>query len=97
MRVAILAVGSEMLTPFRVDTNSLTITERFNAIGGDVRMKLVVGDDVSELVRALRNAMEIANVIVCTGGLGPTEDDVTRDGLAQILDVPLDIDEAVVE
>ena len=97
MRVAILAVGSEMLTPFRVDTNSLAITEKLNAIGGDVRMKVVVGDDVDELVRVLNNAMAIADLIVLTGGLGPTEDDVTREGIARILDVPLDIDEAVVE
>src|SRR5262245_23213860 len=97
MKVAILAVGSEMLTPFRVDTNSLLITERLNAIGGDVRFKAVVGDDVDELVRVLENAMQIADLIVLTGGLGPTEDDVTRDGIARVLAVPLDCDEAVVE
>ena len=53
MKAAILAVGSEMLTPFRVDTNSLFITERLNAIGYDVRLKAVVGDDVDELARLL--------------------------------------------
>ena len=71
----IIAVGSEMLTPFRVDTNSLFVTEHLNAIGVDVRMKAVVGDDVGELTRLLRGGLEWANVIVLTGGLGPTEDD----------------------
>ena len=50
MRATLIAVGSEMLTPFRVDTNSLTVTERLNAIGYDIRMKCVVGDDLEELV-----------------------------------------------
>ena len=53
MKACILAIGSEMLTPFRVDTNSLFITERLNAIGYDVRLKAVVGDDVDELARLL--------------------------------------------
>jgi nicotinamide-nucleotide amidase len=97
MNVAIIAVGSEMLTPFRVDTNSLALTEKLNAIGGDVRMKVIVGDDVEELVRALHGAIASADLIICTGGLGPTEDDVTRDGIARVLGVPLDVDESVVD
>jgi nicotinamide-nucleotide amidase len=97
MKVCIVAVGSEMLTPFRVDTNSLVITERLNAIGGDVRMKVVIGDDVEELARVLAGAIESVALIVCTGGLGPTEDDITRDALARVLRTPLDVDEAIVE
>jgi nicotinamide-nucleotide amidase len=97
MKVCIVAVGSEMLTPFRVDTNSLVITERLNAIGGDVRMKVVIGDDVEELARVLAAAIESVELIVCTGGLGPTEDDITRDALARVLRAPLDVDEAIVE
>src|SRR5438132_6908508 len=73
MRACIIAVGSEMLTPFRVDTNSLFVTELLNTIGYDVRMKSVVGDDVAELTSMLRGALEWADVIVLTGGLGPTE------------------------
>ena len=91
----IVAVGSEMLTPFRVDTNSLTITERLNALGIDVRLKAVVGDDVDELGRLIGDALTWAHVIVITGGLGPTEDDVTRDAVARVLRVPFDIDEGV--
>jgi competence/damage-inducible protein CinA-like protein len=96
MKASILAVGSEMLTPFRVDTNSLFITERLNAIGYDVRMKAVVGDDVGELARVIGGALEWAHLIVITGGLGPTEDDVTREAVAQVLHTPLDVDEAIV-
>ena len=70
MNACIVAVGSEMLTPFRVDTNSLFITERLNAIGCDVRLKAVVGDDVGELARLLEEALAWAGLIVITGGLG---------------------------
>jgi nicotinamide-nucleotide amidase len=97
MNAAIVAVGSEMLTPFRVDTNSLFITERLNAIGCDVRLKAVVGDDVGELARLLAEALAWAGLIVITGGLGPTEDDITRDAVARVLGVGLDVDEPVLE
>src|SRR3954466_924697 len=97
MKACILAIGSEMLTPFRVDTNSLFITERLNTIGYDVRLKAVVADDVDEMARVLESALAWADLIVITGGLGPTEDDITRDAVARVLDTPLDLDEAIVE
>ena len=97
MNACILAIGSEMLTPFRVDTNSLFITERLNAIGYDVRLKAVVADDVDELARVIGGALAWADVIVITGGLGPTEDDITRDAVARVLELPLDVDEGIVE
>src|SRR2546425_4679710 len=97
MKACILAVGSEMLTPFRVDTNSLFITEKLNAIGFDVRLKAVVGDEVAELARVIEGALDWADLVVITGGLGPTEDDVTRDAVARLLDVPLDVDESIVD
>ena len=97
MKACILAIGSEMLTPFRVDTNSLFITEKLNAIGYDVRMKAVVGDEVAELARVIEGALDWADLVVITGGLGPTEDDVTRDAVARVLDVPLDVDESIVD
>ena len=91
-------VGSEMLTPFRVDTNSLFITERLNAIGYDVRLKAVVADDVDELAqRGATARWRGPTLIVMTGGLGPTEDDITRDAVARVLDVPLEVDEEIVE
>jgi nicotinamide-nucleotide amidase len=97
MRACIIAVGSELLTPFRIDTNSLAITERLNAVGIDVRMKAVVGDDLTELAEQFKSALSWADVIVFTGGLGPTEDDLTRDAVAQVLGLPLEIDEPTVE
>jgi competence/damage-inducible protein CinA-like protein len=97
MNACILAIGSEMLTPFRIDTNSLFITERLNAIGYDVRLKAVVADDADELARVVGGALGWADVIVITGGLGPTEDDITRDAVARVLEIPLDVDEAIVE
>src|SRR5213593_2493804 len=97
MRACIVAIGSEMLTPFRVDTNSLLITDRLNTIGYDVRLKAVVADDVDELARVLEGALAWADLIVATGGLGPTEDDITRDAVARVFDMPLDVDERIVE
>jgi len=96
VRACIVAVGSEMLTPFRVDTNSLFVTEQLNTIGVDVRVKAVVGDDVEELTEILRAALEWADVIVLTGGLGPTEDDITRDAVARMLKLSMSENEAVV-
>ena len=97
MTACIIAVGSEMLTPFRVDTNSLAVTERLNAIGCDVRLKVVVGDDIEEIARVFASALEWATVVVVIGGLGPTDDDVTRQAIARVLQVPLEVREHVVE
>ncbi len=97
MKAWIVAVGSEMLTPFRLDTNSLHITERLNALGCDVRLKAVVGDDVAELAALFERGVGAVDLIVCTGGLGPTEDDITRDGLARALNLACDTDEQVLE
>lgn len=97
MRACIIAVGTEMLTPLRVDTNSLFITERLNEVGIDVRLKFVVGDDVEELAELVRAALAWADVIAITGGLGPTEDDITRAAMARVLDLPFTVDETIVE
>jgi nicotinamide-nucleotide amidase len=85
----VLAVGSEMLTPLRIDTNSLFITEELNAIGIEVVFKGVVGDDRAELATAVRTALARVDVLVLSGGLGPTDDDVTRDVVADVLGRPL--------
>jgi nicotinamide-nucleotide amidase len=97
MKAWIVAVGSELLTPFRIDTNSLAITERLNAIGYDVRMKFVVGDDVDELAAVFERAFDHIDLVVCTGGLGPTEDDITRDALTRAMGVSMDVDESIVD
>jgi nicotinamide-nucleotide amidase len=84
-RAAILAVGSELLTPSRVDTNSLFITEQLDLLGIEVVFKLVVGDDREELAHAVRGALARVDLIVFSGGLGPTNDDVTREVVAEVL------------
>jgi nicotinamide-nucleotide amidase len=97
MKACILAIGSEMLTPFRVDTNSLLVTDRLNAIGYDVRLKAVVADVVEDLARGLQDTLAWADLVGGTGGLGPTEDDITREAVARVLDVPMDVDATIVE
>jgi nicotinamide-nucleotide amidase len=82
MNAEIIAVGSEMLTPDRVDTNSLFLTDQLNLLGVEVVAKHVIGDDRDRLATAVRRAMEASPVVVISGGLGPTEDDVTRDAVA---------------
>jgi nicotinamide-nucleotide amidase len=88
-RAAILAVGSELLTPSKLDTNSLYLTERLNLLGIDLAFKSVIGDDREELARAVQAALERVDLLVCTGGLGPTDDDVTREVVAGVLGRPL--------
>ncbi|MGB7191039.1 MAG: competence/damage-inducible protein A [Acidobacteriaceae bacterium] len=85
MNAEIIAVGSEMLTPWRQDTNSLYVTERLNQLGVTVRFKTIVGDRPKDLVDAVRNSLRRADVIVMIGGLGPTEDDLTREAVAEAL------------
>jgi nicotinamide-nucleotide amidase len=94
-RAAILAVGSELLTPSRLDTNSLFITEQLNLLGVEVAFKSVVGDDREELASAVRGALERVDLVVCSGGLGPTDDDVTREVIAEALGRPLAEDERI--
>lgn len=89
-RAEIIAVGSELLTPSRLDTNSLFITERLNEVGIDVRAKAVVGDDPGDLAALLRQALARADLVVLTGGLGPTDDDITREVVAEVLGLPLE-------
>jgi nicotinamide-nucleotide amidase len=96
MRAEIIAVGSEMLTPDRVDTNSLFITERLNEVGIDVIAKTVVADDRDLLAGPLRLALTRADLVLFTGGLGPTSDDLTREAVAETLDLPLDEDPATI-
>ena len=86
MQAEIIAVGSELLTSERLDTNSLYLTDQLNALGVEVVTKCVVGDDRERLAAAVRRAVSGANIVIITGGLGPTEDDVTRDAVAQALD-----------
>ena len=86
MDAEIIAVGSEMLTPERLDTNSLHLTAELNNLGVEVVAKCVIGDDRERLAAAIRLAMSRSGIVILSGGLGPTEDDVTRDAAALALD-----------
>lgn len=85
----IIAIGSELLTPQKVDTNSLYLTDQLNALGVEVVRKTVVGDERERLTDSILGAIARSGIIVLTGGLGPTEDDLTRDSVASALGRPL--------
>src|SRR5581483_10134209 len=90
MKVAeIIAIGSELLTPQRLDTNSLIVTEHLNLLGVEVAGKQVIGDDRARLTEAIRASVARSDIVVLIGGLGPTEDDVTRDAVAAALGIKL--------
>jgi len=85
----IIAVGSELLTPHRMDTNSLYLTEQLNLLGVDVIFKSIVGDNLRRLVAAAQHALFRSDIVVFSGGLGPTEDDLTREAVAEALGLGL--------
>ena len=89
MKSEIIAVGSEMLTPVRQDTNSLYLTEKFNEIGVTVAFKTIVGDRRKDLINAIHAALGRIDILVLVGGLGPTEDDLTREAVAEALALTL--------
>ena len=89
MIAEIIAAGSEMLTPFRQDTNSLYLTARLNELGVSVAFKTIVGDNLEDLTGAARVAISRADIVIFSGGLGPTEDDLTREAAAAALGVGL--------
>jgi nicotinamide-nucleotide amidase len=89
MKSEIIAVGSEMLTPWRQDTNSLYLTEKLNEIGVSVAFKTIVGDRQRDLVSAIRTALGRVDILAIMGGLGPTEDDLTREAVAEALTLTL--------
>ena len=96
-RAAIVAVGSELLTPLKLDTNSLFITEQLNLLGIDVTSKGVVGDDRDELAAVFRALLDRVDLVLLCGGLGPTDDDVTREAVAMSLNRPLAEDAGITE
>jgi nicotinamide-nucleotide amidase len=81
----IFAIGTELLGADRLDTNSLAITEQLNLLGVEVVAKHVLGDNRERLAKDLRMAIERSNIVITCGGLGPTEDDVTREAAAAAL------------
>ena len=95
MQAYVVAVGDELLRSDRTDTNSLWIAEALAAHGVGLCGKSVVGDRVPAIARAVSRALEEAEVVIVTGGLGPTADDLTREGVAEALGLELHPDESV--
>ncbi len=96
MNCEIIAIGTEMLTPWRQDTNSLFLTEELNALGVVVRFKTIVGDRRQDLLRAIRSAIARTDIVIVMGGLGPTEDDLSREAVAEALGLSLRRDGSLV-
>src|SRR6202046_1051764 len=97
MLAEIIAVGSEMLTPHRQDTNSLYLTQGLNDLGVSVAFKTIVGDNRQHLVDAARIALGRADIVIFSGGLGPTEDDLTREAAAAALNLTLHQNPDIIE
>lgn len=97
MNAEIIAIGSELLTPNRVDTNSLFLTARLNSIGIEVQLKTVVGDSEVRLEQVVREAVKRSELVIATGGLGPTEDDVTKKVFARVLKRQMVLDDSILE
>ena len=93
---AVIAVGTELLTPFRTDTNSLALTARLDEVGIQVVHKAVAGDSVDGIAAAIRDAASRADLVIISGGLGPTADDLTREAVAAFLGVTMREDPALV-
>src|SRR5262249_58863653 len=93
----IIAIGSELLTPRFKDTNSLYLTEQLNLIGIPVVMKMIVGDEENYLEDAVRHSVERTPILITIGGLGPTEDDVTRKVVARVLHRQLVLNDEILE
>jgi nicotinamide-nucleotide amidase len=94
MRAEVISIGDELTTGQRLDTNSQWLSERLLEIGVPVAFHTTVGDTLADSVLVFRHAAERADVVVATGGLGPTADDLTRQALAEVAGVPLVQDDA---
>lgn len=97
MQSAIIAIGSEMLGPTRVDTNSLKITSALETYGVPLVRKSVVGDLLGDLVAEIRYAFDRVDLLIVTGGLGPTEDDLTREALAEAFGLTMEVDQSIID
>ena len=96
MIAEIIAIGSEMLTPHRQDTNSLFLTERLNELGISVAFKTIVGDKLEHITAVARTAISRSDIVIFIGGLGPTVDDLTREAVAAGLSIELKRDHNLV-
>ena len=97
MKAAIIAIGSEMLGPTRVDTNSLKITTALEEFGIEVVRKSVVGDRLDDLAAEMKFSFDQADMLFVTGGLGPTEDDLTREALTKAFDLEMRVEQSIID
>ncbi len=97
MKIALLAVGNEILTGKTINTNAAYLAKQIEQIGGKLTYQQVVGDELDEIVDALKKAYQKADFVITIGGLGPTVDDLTRNGVAKYFNVPLVFDESIYE
>ena len=93
----VIAVGSELLGTHRLDTNSLFIAERLASVGLELRAKAVVGDDCGRIADLCRTALRRCDLLVLTGGLGPTDDDLTREAVSEATGLTLREEPAIVD
>ena len=93
MKAAIILVGTELLNGAMLDTNSLYIAEELNRIGIEIEFKLTVRDVIEEIIKALDYAKKNVDLVITTGGLGPTDDDLTKEAIAKFLNKKLVVDE----
>jgi nicotinamide-nucleotide amidase len=96
MNCDIIAVGSELLTPYRQDTNSLYLTAQLKQLGIRILAKTIVGDRREHLIAAVHSALHRADIVIVTGGLGPTEDDLTREAVSEALGLRLKRNQEIV-
>ena len=96
MKCEVVAIGTELLLGQIVDTNSSWIGEQLAMVGIDSHHQTKVGDNHERMVAVLRQALERSDAVICCGGLGPTQDDITRGAIAEVMGVPLERDEAIV-
>jgi len=92
MNASIIAIGSEMLGPTRVDTNSLKITTALEDFGVTLTRKSVIGDRLDDLAGEIRHCIDRSDILVTSGGLGPTEDDLTREALAKAFKLKMELE-----
>ena len=97
MRCEVVAIGTELLLGQIVDTNSSWIGEQLALAGIDSHFQVKVGDNFDRMVASIRQALERSDAVICCGGLGPTQDDITREVIAHVMGVELIRDEAIVD
>ena len=93
MKAGIFLVGTELLNGATIDTNSIYIAEELNKYGIEIEFKMTVRDVMDEIVKALKYAKKNVDLVILTGGLGPTDDDITKEAMAKFLKKKLVVDE----